>query len=85
MRTCEVPGCERKHSAKELFRYHYERKRVTGNVYGRPKPQPISLVRRAGPAEMISEDARRRGQTRRAIEDQEAKLRFHRMFDDRDW
>ena len=41
MRTCEVPGCERKHSAKGLCNFHYERKRLTGSVDGRTDGQVV--------------------------------------------
>ena len=80
-RTCEVPGCERKHVAKGLCAVHYERKRKTGTVHGRPKPVPIVYSRGTGEPAPINEAALRRGRLRRAIEDREAALRLRREDD----
>ena len=70
-RECSVKGCGRRHVATGLCGMHHERSRVHGSIVRRPR----------GPGEPISEAERRRGETRRKIEDLEAALRAKREDD----
>ena len=81
-RECSVKGCGRRHVAKGLCGMHHERSRVHGSIVRRPRNKNTVIVApRRGPGEPISEAERRRGETRRKIEDLEAALRTKREDD----
>ena len=85
-RECSVAGCEREHRAKGLCSTHYERARQYGSTAERRpvnRNTVISTPRQGVPT--ISDEARRRGEVRRAIEDKEAELHLLRMLADDDW